>query len=68
MRRLIDNTLALVHTGNVSVQMAAQSLLKQGVPLAVIGRTLGCLNANQPKGENVPKRPPALIRGLSTIR
>lgn len=41
MRRLIDNTVALVKSGALSTELAAQKLLENGVPVAVIGRVLG---------------------------
>ena len=41
MRRLVDNTVALVQSGELSAELAAQKLLENGVPVAVIGRVLG---------------------------
>lgn len=41
MRRLVDNTVALVQSGELSPELAAQKLLENGVPVAVIGRVLG---------------------------
>lgn len=41
MRRLVDNTVALVHSGALSAELAANKLHENGVPLAVIGRVLG---------------------------
>lgn len=40
MRRLVDNTVTLVVTGELSADVAAQKLLESGVPVAVIGRVL----------------------------
>lgn len=40
MRRLVDTTLALVRSGDVSHEVAAAQLLAAGVPVAVIGRVL----------------------------
>lgn len=40
MRRLVDNTVELVSTGEISPNVAAQKLLENGVPVAVIGRVL----------------------------
>lgn len=41
MRRLIDNTMVLVRSGELSAELAAQKLMENGVPVAVIGRVLG---------------------------
>lgn len=41
MRRLVDHTVALVQSGELSAELAAQKLLENGVPVAVIGRVLG---------------------------
>lgn len=41
MRRLVDNTVALVQSGELAAELAAQKLLENGVPVAVIGRVLG---------------------------
>ena len=40
MRRLVDNTVELVRTGEISPNVAAQKLHENGVPVAVIGRVL----------------------------
>ena len=48
MRRLVDTTLALVRSGEVSHQVAAVQLLAAGVPVAVIGRVLTPLQPLQP--------------------
>lgn len=41
MRRLVDNTVDLVRSGELSVELAARKLHENGVPVAVIGRVLG---------------------------
>lgn len=41
MRRLIDTTMVLVRSGELPAELAAQKLLENGVPVAVIGRVLG---------------------------
>lgn len=40
MRRLVDTTVQLVCSGEVSHEVAAVQLLASGVPVAVIGRVL----------------------------
>ena len=40
MRRLIDTTVDMVRSGELSVDVAAHKLLESGVPVAVIGRVL----------------------------
>lgn len=47
MRRLVDNTLALVRSGEVSHEVAAAQLLAAGVPVAVIGRVLATVQVAQ---------------------
>ena len=47
MRRLVDNTLALVRSGEVSHEVAAAQLLAAGVPVAVIGRVLATVPVAQ---------------------
>ena len=47
MRRLVGNTFALVQSGELSAELAAQKLLKSGVPVAVIGRVLEMAVSNQ---------------------
>lgn len=48
MRRLVDNTVALVRAGELSVELAASKLHENGVPVAVIGRVLGMAVAAGP--------------------
>lgn len=54
MRRLVDTTLALVRSGEVSHEVAAAQLLAAGVPVAVIGRVL----ASVPLAQVVPAQAP----------
>jgi len=48
MRRLVDNTLAMVRAGELSTELAAQKLHENGVPTAVIGRVLSDASVKQP--------------------
>lgn len=51
MRRLVDNTVALVRSGELPPELAAQKLMENGVPLAVIGRVLGLARADTQPAE-----------------
>ena len=54
MRRLVDNTVALVRSGELPPELAAQKLMENGVPLAVIGRVLGPARADTRSAEQPP--------------
>lgn len=58
MRRLVDNTLAMVRAGELSIELAAQKLHENGVPTAVIGRVLSDAAAKQPATAPQPERRP----------
>lgn len=57
MRRLVDNTLALVRVGELSAELAAHKLHENGVPMAVIGRVLSDLSSAQPCTAAAPSGP-----------
>jgi hypothetical protein len=65
MRRLVDNTVALVRSGERSVELAAAKLHDNGVPVAVIGRVLGTAAASAPA---VTKAPPKFKLNLMPTR
>jgi hypothetical protein len=44
MRRLVDTTVKLVRSGDLSPELAASKLHESGVPVNVIGRVLGMAN------------------------
>lgn len=48
MRRLVDNTLAMVRAGELSTELAAQMLHENRLPTAVIGRVLSDASVKQP--------------------
>ena len=65
MRRLVDNTVALVRAGELSAELAAQKLHDSGVPMAVIGRVLNDIPVAQvstlPKFEERSQRKPHAV-------
>ena len=66
MRRLVDNTLALVRAGELSAELAAQKLHESGVPMAVIGRVLSGFPSEQLSA--VPLEPSPEPRPLTVAR
>ncbi len=53
MRRLVDNVVAFVRSGDLSMEVAARTLLENGVPVSVIGRVLGAAVRAQPVAQPV---------------
>lgn len=66
MRRLVDTTLALVRSGEVSHEVAAAQLLAAGVPVAVIGRVLASVPPAQvPQAAQAVREPVTRSPGLA---
>lgn len=66
MRRLVDITLQSVQNGKVSAELAAQTLLKHGVPVAVIGRVLASTDQGDSSGQQSSTQNPAGTVGKDT--